>query len=53
MISEEPKDVNSKEHKLWESVKLNEIINVIDPEESDQVVDAVMAKDAAKFLPKE
>lgn len=50
LISEEPKDVDSKEHKLWESIKLNEIIKVIDPEESGQVVDAIMDKDAAKFL---
>lgn len=50
LISEEPKDIDSKEHKLWESVKLNKIINVIDPEESGQVVDVIMDKDVAKFL---
>lgn len=50
LISEEPKDMDSKEHKLWESVKLNKIINVIDPEESGQVVDVIMDKDVAKFL---
>lgn len=50
LISEEPKAIGSKEHKLWESVKLNEIIKVINPEESGQVVDVIMDKNAAKFL---
>lgn len=50
LISEEPKTIDSKEHKLWEAVKLNEIIKVINPEESDQVVEVIMDKKAAKFL---
>lgn len=50
LISEEPKDMDSKEHKLWESVKLNKIINVIDPEESGQVVNDIIEKDVTKFL---
>lgn len=50
LISEEPKDVDSKEHKLWETVKLNKIIKVIDPEESGQIVDVIMDKGVAKFL---
>lgn len=50
LISEEPKDIGSKEHRFWESVRLNRIIKVIEPEESDQVVEVILEKNAAKFL---
>ena len=50
LISEEPKDIDSKEHQYWESVRLNEIIKVIDPEESSQVADRIIDKKASKFL---
>ena len=50
LISEEPKKIGSKEHKLWESVSYNELISVIDPEESNQVADLIIEKNAIKFL---
>lgn len=50
LIAEEPKDIESKEHKLWESVQYNELISVIHPEESNKVADKVLEKKAAKFL---
>ena len=50
LISEEPANIESKEHKLWESVRYNELISVINPEESNQVADLIIEKDAIKFL---
>lgn len=50
LISEEPKDLGSKEHKLWESIHYNELISVIHPEESDKVADLIIDKKATKFL---
>ncbi|MGF1555035.1 DUF3037 domain-containing protein [Paucihalobacter sp.] len=50
LIAEEPKNIDSKEHKLWESVRYNELISVIHPEESDTVADKITEKKAAKFL---
>ena len=50
LISEEPDNVGTKEHKLWESVRYNELISVIDPEESDKVADLIIKKKASKFL---
>jgi hypothetical protein len=50
LISEEPEKVESKEHKLWESVRYNELISVIHPEESDKVADLIIEKKATKFL---
>jgi len=50
LISEEPKKIGSKEHKLWESVRLNELIAVIHPEESNKIADLIIEKKATKFL---
>lgn len=50
LISEEPKEIDSKEHKFWESVKLNKIIKVIDPEESGQVAELIIKENSSKFL---
>lgn len=50
LISEEPEKIGSKEHKLWESVRYNELISVIHPEESNIVADKIIEKKAAKFL---
>ncbi|RXG29894.1 DUF3037 domain-containing protein [Leeuwenhoekiella marinoflava] len=50
LICEEPEKIDTKEHKLWESVRYNELISVIHPEESDKVADQIFEKKAAKFL---
>lgn len=50
LISEEPEKIGSKEHKLWESVRYNELIDVIHPEESNKIADQILEKKAAKFL---
>jgi hypothetical protein len=50
LISEEPKKISSKEHKLWESVRYNELISVIHPEESNQVAELIIEKKASTFL---
>lgn len=50
LISEEPEKIGSKEHKLWESVRYNELISVIHPEESNKVADLILEKKATKFL---
>ena len=50
LISEEPKNIGSKEHKLWETIRYNELISVINPEESNKVADLILEKNATKFL---
>lgn len=50
LIAEEPTEIGSKEHKLWESVRFNKLISVIHPEESNKVADKIIEKKAAKFL---
>lgn len=50
LISEEPENVGSKEHILWESAHKNELIAVIHPEESNKVAAKIKEKKAAKFL---
>lgn len=50
LISEEPEKIGSKEHKLWESVRYNELISVIHPEESNKVADLILENKATKFL---
>lgn len=50
LISEEPENIQSKEHRLWESVKYNELISVIHPEESNAVADLILSKNATTFL---
>lgn len=50
LIVKEPESNSSKEHKLWESVKTNKVIAVVEPEESNQVADLIEQKKAGKFL---
>lgn len=50
LISEEPDDIGSKKHQLWESVKKNELIKVLNPEESDIVARDIEQRKAVKFL---
>jgi hypothetical protein len=50
MISEEPKDIGSENHQLWEIVKNHPIIKVIHPEESGIVSDLIVRKKATTFL---
>lgn len=50
LISEEPEVIGSKEHKLWESVKCNELISVIHPEQSNEVAELIIKKKATTFL---
>lgn len=50
LISREPDNVSSKEHKVWESILENQLIRVIDPEESDLVAEQIEERNAKKFL---
>jgi len=50
LITDEPQNIASKEHKLWESVNYNKIITVINPEESDIIAKSIFDKNAKKFL---
>ncbi len=50
LISREPENIGSDQHKFWESVKKNSLIEVIDPEESDVVAKLVIEKEAKTFL---
>ena len=50
LITEEPKDISSKNHKIWESVKINQVIKVIEPEEAEKVVDEINERNAKAFL---
>lgn len=50
LISDEPKKINSQEHQLWESIKRNSLIEVLDSEESGRVAELIFEKDAKTFL---
>lgn len=50
LISDEPSDIQSAEHRVWESVNSNELINVIPSEESGKVAELIIEKKATKFL---
>ncbi|MXV38917.1 DUF3037 domain-containing protein [Flavobacteriaceae bacterium Ap0902] len=50
LISEEPVEIGSKAHQLWESVNYNNLISILPPEDSDKVADLILEKKASKFL---
>ncbi|RTY90609.1 hypothetical protein [Flavobacterium sp. GT3R68] len=50
LITEEPSEINSEEHTVWESIVKNELVTLIHPEESNIVADLVFEKNAGKFL---
>lgn len=50
LISDEPSDIKSPEHALWESVNTNELIKVIPSEEAHIVANLVLDKKAHRFL---
>jgi len=50
LIADEPTDINSPEHKLWESVNSNELLKVIHPEQAAIVAELVLEKKARRFL---
>lgn len=50
LIAQEPQSMASEEHNLWESVNKNELITIIDPEESNIVADLIIKKKATTFL---
>lgn len=50
LITEEPSEINSEEHNVWESIIKNELVSLIHPEQSNIVADLVFEKNAGKFL---
>ncbi|WP_396148538.1 hypothetical protein [Flavobacterium sp.] len=50
LITEEPSEIGSEEHIVWESIIKNELVTLIHPEQSNIVVDLVFEKNAGKFL---
>lgn len=50
LLGKEPSSNSSSEHKLWESAVSNQLITVLDPEESNQVADLIEQKQARMFL---
>jgi hypothetical protein len=50
LIAEEPSNVESKEHKIWEDLSLNPIIKRIFPEEVEKVAIEIEQRNASKFL---
>lgn len=50
LISDEPQNINSLEHHLWESIKTNSLIEVLNSEESGKVAELIFEKDAKTFL---
>ena len=50
LISDEPTDIKSPEHALWESVNSNELIKVIHADQAGLVADLVFEKSAHRFL---
>lgn len=50
LITEEPSEIGSEEHIVWESIIKNELVTLIHPEQSNIVADLVFKKNAGKFL---
>jgi hypothetical protein len=50
LLSREPSLVDSLEHKLWENAVKNNLIQVLDPEESFKVAEIIEENQAHKFL---
>lgn len=50
LLADEPTQIESKEHQLWETLKNNKVIDVISPEESDKVAELIFDKNATVFL---
>lgn len=50
LITEEPSEISSEEHTVWESIIKNELVTLIHPEQSNIVVDLVFEKNAGRFL---
>jgi len=50
LIADEPSKINSKEHMIWEHIREQKNIIVIDSEESDAVTKKIFETNAKKFL---
>jgi hypothetical protein len=50
LISEEPKQINTAEYEIWDSIQNNPLFNVIHPDESNIVVEKIESSKAVKFL---
>jgi hypothetical protein len=50
LISDEPTDIKSQEHQVWESVNSNELIKIIPSEKAGDVANRILEKEAHKFL---
>ena len=50
VIGDEPAEVNSKEHKIWENIRSNPAITLIHSEEADKVADKIEETKATTFL---
>lgn len=50
LISDEPSDIKSPEHQVWESINSNELIKIVPSEKSGDVAMLILEKGAHKFL---
>ena len=51
LISNEPKEIRSPEHTIWEKIQnIEQPFSVIHPEEAGQVVDSINISKAGKFI---
>ena len=50
VLSDEPSNVQSKEHRIWENLKSNLVVNVLFSEEAEKVADKIEEKKASTFL---
>lgn len=50
LIADEPSDIASEEHNVWESVNKNNLVTIVAPEQSNIIADLVFEKEARKFL---
>ncbi|HLG39543.1 MAG TPA: hypothetical protein VI461_07735 [Chitinophagaceae bacterium] len=50
VLSDEPSNVQSKEHRIWENLKSNLVANVLFSEEAEKVADKIEEKKASTFL---
>ena len=50
LISDEPSDIKSPEHEVWESFNSNELIKIIPSERAGDIANLILEKGAQKFL---
>lgn len=50
IIGDEPSDVNSKEHRIWENIKNNPAVKLLYADQADEVAEVIETTNAKQFL---